>query len=52
MQKADQLITVGETYDFEYEAGAPEELAIEAYLPGPKVRVTQGLLFTAKPPGR
>lgn len=50
MQTADLLITVGETYDFEYQAGAPQELSLEVYLPGPKLRATQGLVFTAKRP--
>jgi FtsP/CotA-like multicopper oxidase with cupredoxin domain len=41
-------ITVGETYDFEYQASAPQELSLEVYLPGPKLRVTQGLVYTAQ----
>jgi len=40
-------ITVGETYDFEYQANTPEELVLEVYLPGPKLRVTQTLMFAA-----
>jgi manganese oxidase len=51
MQTAEFRITVGETYDFEFEANAPQELALEVYLPGPKLRATQGLVFAASPPG-
>lgn len=47
MQTAEVGITVGETYDFEYEASTPQELGLEVYLPGPKLRVTQGLVFAA-----
>lgn len=50
MQAAELGITVGETYDFEYEASTPQDLALEAYLPGPKLRVTQGLVFAASRP--
>jgi FtsP/CotA-like multicopper oxidase with cupredoxin domain len=46
MTTADTGITVGETYDFEYEASEPKELSLEVYLPGPKIRATQGLIFT------
>lgn len=49
-QTAEFGITVGETYDFEYEASTPQELALEVYLPGPKLRVTQGLVFAASRP--
>lgn len=45
MQRAELGITVGETYDFEYEASTPQELAIEVYLPGPRLRVMQRLVF-------
>jgi FtsP/CotA-like multicopper oxidase with cupredoxin domain len=48
MQPAELGITVGETYDFEYEASTPQELALEVYLPGPKLRVTQGLVFATR----
>lgn len=50
MQTAELGITVGETYDFEYTASTPQELALEVYLPGPKLRATQGLVFAANPP--
>jgi FtsP/CotA-like multicopper oxidase with cupredoxin domain len=46
---ADQFITVGETYDFEYQADEPQELSLEIYLPLPisKVRAVQGIVFSA-----
>jgi FtsP/CotA-like multicopper oxidase with cupredoxin domain len=50
MQTAEFGITVGETYDFEYEASTPQELALEVYLPGPKLRATQGLVFASSVP--
>ncbi len=48
---ADQFITVGETYDFEYQADQPQELALEIYttlsrLPISKVRAVQGIVFS------
>ncbi len=45
---ADQFITVGETYDFEYQADQPQELALEIYLPLAisKVRAAQGIVFS------
>jgi FtsP/CotA-like multicopper oxidase with cupredoxin domain len=52
LQTAELGITVGETYDFEYEASTPQDLALEVYLPGPKLRVTQGLVFAASRPGK
>jgi manganese oxidase len=45
-QPAEITITTGKTYDFEYEPTGPQELALEIYLPGPKLRTTQALLFT------
>src|ERR1700682_1130561 len=50
LQTAELGITVGETYDFEYEASTPQALALEVYLPGPKLRVTQELVFAASRP--
>ena len=47
METAEFGITVGETYDFEYQASNPQELALEVYLPGRNVRVTQSLMFAA-----
>jgi len=42
MQTAEFLISVGETYDFEFGASAPQELALEIYLRGPKVAQRRG----------
>ena len=50
MQTAESRITVGETYDFEFEASTPQELALEVYLPGPKLGATQALVFAGSPP--
>ena len=47
MQKAGLITTVGETYDFEYEASQPEELTLEVYSPDPKMRTSQILVFNA-----
>jgi FtsP/CotA-like multicopper oxidase with cupredoxin domain len=48
LKPADQFVTVGETWDFEYQASEAQELALEIYLPGvAKLRTTQGLAFTA-----
>ncbi len=46
---ADQFITVGETYDFEYQADEPQELALEIYNPvaTSKLRAVQGIVFSA-----
>lgn len=44
-QTAETPITVGETYDFEYEASTPQDLVLEVLLPGLKTRATQGLGF-------
>jgi FtsP/CotA-like multicopper oxidase with cupredoxin domain len=50
MKTAETGITVGETFDVEYEADTPQELSLEVYLPGPKFRATQGLVFIADRP--
>ncbi len=50
MRTAESGITVGETFDIEYETPTPQELALEVYLPGPKLRTTQALVFTAVQP--
>jgi FtsP/CotA-like multicopper oxidase with cupredoxin domain len=50
MQTAELGITVGETYDFEYEATTAENLALEVLLPRLNVRATQGLVFTDNRP--
>jgi FtsP/CotA-like multicopper oxidase with cupredoxin domain len=52
MTTAEMGITVGETYDVEYEAESALELSLEVYLPGPKLRATQGLVFTPERPPR
>lgn len=45
---ADQFVTVGETYDFKYQADQPQELALEIYLPFlTKVRAVQSIVFSA-----
>ena len=46
MKLADQLVSVGETYDFEYEAASPQELTLEGLNPGDMRRAIQNLLFT------
>jgi FtsP/CotA-like multicopper oxidase with cupredoxin domain len=50
MIRAESALTVGETYDFEYEASSAQELELQAYLPGPKIRMTQTLLFAPARP--
>lgn len=49
---ADQFVTVGETWDFEYQANEAQELALEAYIPGAasKRRATLGLVFAPSVP--
>ena len=42
---AEMPITVGETYDAEFETDAPKELLLDFYLPGPKVHTTETLVF-------
>ncbi len=42
---AETPITVGETYDAEFETDAPKELILDFYLPGPKVHTTETLVF-------
>jgi FtsP/CotA-like multicopper oxidase with cupredoxin domain len=44
---AETPITVGETYDVEFEADVPKELLLDFYLPGPKIHTTQTLVFAA-----
>jgi FtsP/CotA-like multicopper oxidase with cupredoxin domain len=44
---AETPITVGETYDAEFETNAPQELVLDFYLPGPKLHATETLLFAA-----
>ena len=49
---AETPITVGETYDAEFKADAPQELILDFYLPGPKLHTTQTLLFAPPKPLR
>lgn len=44
---AETPITVGETYDAEFETDVPKELVLDFYLPGPKAHTTETLVFTA-----
>ncbi len=39
------LTTVGETYDFEYQASKPEDLTLEIFSPEPRGRTMQTLAF-------
>jgi len=52
MRSASLTVTTGETYDFEYDAQAPQELGLELYLPGPKWRTTQAIVFGTPSPRR
>lgn len=47
-QPANLGITVGETYDFEYQANSPEDLMLEVLQPGQKKQITQGFVFAAE----
>jgi FtsP/CotA-like multicopper oxidase with cupredoxin domain len=42
---AEMQITVGETYDVEFESPTAQELLFDVYLPGPKIHTTQTLVF-------
>ena len=46
MKLADQIVSVGETYDVEYEAAGPQELTLEGLNPNDGRRATQTLVFT------
>ena len=46
MKRADLQISVGETYDFEFEATGPMELTLEGVQPNDTRRVVQTLVFT------
>ena len=52
MTTAEFGITVGETYDFEYEARTPQELTLELMLKNLKLRATQGFVFADNRSGR
>jgi FtsP/CotA-like multicopper oxidase with cupredoxin domain len=49
VQKADQLIAVGETFDFEYRATSPQELTLVGLSPNNNRRAVQTIVF-ADPP--
>lgn len=49
MRRADLQISVGETYDFEFEATAPMQLTLEGIQPNDTRRVVQTLVFTDPP---
>ena len=44
---AEMLISVGETYDVEYQADGPGTVDLQIWLPAFPVRVTQALMFAA-----
>jgi hypothetical protein len=46
MRDADQMVAVGETYDFEYRAAGPEELTLTGISPGDNRRAVQTLVFS------
>ncbi len=46
LQQADQMIAIGETYDFAYRATSPEELMLEGLSPNNGRRVVQTLIFS------
>jgi FtsP/CotA-like multicopper oxidase with cupredoxin domain len=46
MRLADQMIAVGETYDFEYTATSPQELTLEGIQPNDTRRAVQTLIFS------
>jgi len=45
LQPADQMIAVGETYDFEFRATTPQELTLVGLNPGDNRRAVQALVF-------
>jgi hypothetical protein len=49
VQKADQMIAVGETFDFEYRATSPQELTLVGLSPNNNRRAVQTIVF-ADPP--
>ncbi|MDO8795528.1 MAG: multicopper oxidase domain-containing protein [Vicinamibacterales bacterium] len=50
MRPADLQVSVGETFDFEYEAAAPGEVTLEGLQPNDMRRVVQTLIFSAPRP--
>jgi len=47
--KADELITVGETFDVEFTAAAAQDLLLDLLLPGQKIHTSQTLSFQSVP---
>jgi hypothetical protein len=45
MKPADQIVTVGETFDFEYRAEGAEELMLTGWSPNDNRRAVQTLIF-------
>jgi FtsP/CotA-like multicopper oxidase with cupredoxin domain len=50
--KARLNVTVGETYDVEFVSEEPQELLLEALMPGLKTRSVETLVFAASAPGK
>lgn len=48
--KAQQTITVGETYDVEFSTATPQDLLLDLLLPGQKIHTTQTLAFVPADP--
>jgi manganese oxidase len=46
MEPADQMVAIGETYDFEYSTATPEELTLTGLSPNDHHQVTQTLIFS------
>jgi hypothetical protein len=46
MRKADQMIAIGETYDFAYRADSPQELLLTGLSPNDHRRAVQTLIFS------
>lgn len=49
LQTADVQVSVGETYDFEYETSQPKTLTLEGIQPNDTRRAVQTIVFTAPP---
>ncbi|HVW87267.1 MAG TPA: hypothetical protein VHB50_21420, partial [Bryobacteraceae bacterium] len=45
LERADQMVAVGETYDFEYRAESPQELTLRGLSPNDNRRAVQTLVF-------
>ena len=48
VKRANLIVSVGETYDFEYEAVGPQTLTLEGRNPGDHRRATQTLIFSER----